>query len=399
MLSFLILIIGKKSIEKYILCIFLCFHPLLLSTSWQLRMYGIICLPASLSFYFFNKWRVNSSDKYVLLSLMSASIGLFFHYSFLIFAFVILLDLFFKEKKSLKNLGRILSLLLAFIIQFLFLVGMEFKNKFSYISWVPYPSFQNISAFLSSIMGTDISMMNNSNNIYVFLGVLIFFIFTFSFFTDKKNIEKFLLFFVIPVGFGLLFSVTSSFFSTFPVIGRFIPNVSILLPRFYISFLCIFFFLVSSSVNQRFNSFKPFLLSAVVLIFLWGSNMQVVYGTTLFKSYINRTQKTLVEVDSLYWPDWLPILMVNPKNILEQYNEITEARERAKELENNHSLYRTTYSCSQLNKKSVYLAKEIPSIQISLKSKIETTLLTCNCVKKHESELLTTWFCLNQRSF
>jgi len=385
----------------FLITTFFLFNTLLIQIIWQLRMYGFVFLFAALSYAFLLHWQNNKQKRILFFLMIILTLGNMFHYSFFLFAACVL---FYLWKTSFTDYrSRRLTILAAVIFTtelFLF-TGFNYKETFTYTSWISTVSLLSISNFFLGLFGLTSDLYNQTLHPWtlpVFFMLLVGGFYVYKALTVKDR-TRFTYFVIIPVSFTLVFSSFSPLLGKLPLLHRFLPSISLLLPRFLLPFLVILYsligeFLIIMMRKRNFISIAIVLIAVLLTIWELLNYQLSLKPKVVADSFEQELVHSLGRRSVLYWPEWLPILGITSSNA---YDVVAEANEGKLRSENLKSLLERDTSntkdvCSVLTNHIIYLqVPEYPNLIVATE-KLEASLASC-CLLVKRSNATSIWSC------
>lgn len=228
--------------QKNLLTFVLLFNPFIIHQSYQLRMFGITVFFTCLYLLFFIYNNKKNFYLFIVLAILS---------TFFTFSLIIPLLSFCLYQIIINHQKKYFSIFLLLPILFLTIKGLStYKNYTELASWINPPTFYNLPSTILTLFAYHIDLKNILPFSF-FPSLLFYSIFLpIIYFFSKKN-PKFLYFFTIPFFISILVSLLFPFLSQHFFFYKFIPKISLLLPRFLLPFSIIFFYFLFSDYFKR----------------------------------------------------------------------------------------------------------------------------------------------------
>jgi hypothetical protein len=318
----------KKSYIFLVLC-FLLFNPFFVLLSWQLRMYSLAFFFTVTSFTSFELWKRKRERKYLFLLIINLLIGNMTTYSmfFLSFSFGLLITWVYSKLTTKNKL--LSSLLIIFILatQFILLSGLKHKTQFAEANWISSP-FQGVSTLYLTTLGfsDDISNQKNSSLTQnLFLTVIVF---SFFYLYKKTQIKKkynllikeidYLV--IFPIIIILVLSILLPILSHRLFFHKFIPDLSLFLPRTHLPAIILFFIYLAKLLSENIKKIntKFIILGGLTLLISWtyvnyNINYKNHYSSLTSNNFIK--QISIEDKPTIIWPSWIWYKGITTENI------------------------------------------------------------------------------------
>lgn len=404
---------NKDNLHSLLLTTIIITNPFFIHLSWQLRSYGFIFLLVSASYFLIKKLEKKYSTRNTFFLITLILIGNMTHYGMYLFGFFVgIYFLCLKSNTSFKK-KFFLSTTLASIFIFQFLIQNNFhsinqyKSVFNDIQWIEKPSIQNIQHVYMSALGfkTDnqIYVLKNISYLEIFIRYVLIILFIYFVKRNlKKEKTKIIIFIFLPFLSILSISLLFPFLSERIFFNKFIPNISIFIPRMHLPFVILLWVFLSKLILNKW----PFLnkkikilsvIAALSVLFFWTYIIQQNYVQTNKPVLEQRANIKKIMTESIaskkqlyIWPHWIFLETVEP-NSLEKIKKTVQLQQLSKEFENNIS-QNNTLLCSELNDSQFYIYSKWVSSQFVLREKITSKLNEC-CKEKEKIGNFEKWEC------
>jgi len=393
----LIIMIGKEINRKTALALATVFatNPFFVHQSWQLRNYGLIFLITGISYILTTKLRRHFNKKNLALLIAILFIGNMSHYVMFIYSFCIGLYLILASNKTKKMKGALLTLTIAALVgQFTLHNGLpqatEFKSQFSQASWIYKPSLNQIpQVYLISLglVGNQDYFFSQHSLTSLLSYLVVGWLFIFSYkHSSQKQKQKLKMLVFLPLFVILATSTLLPFLSQRLFFHKFIPNLSIFIPRIHLPFIIIFWIHLLSILIKKTTSIvkkRTRLLLTAISIFIVAYWLYLPQQAYLYAHRITLDrQESLQKILNLssnkklyLWPHWMWLEAIIPER-LSQIDQIKQLQQQSRIIEKEFT-QATELSCSTLSQSQFFIYTPASKTELELQNKVSQTINDC----------------------
>lgn len=321
-------------------------NPFFIHYSWQLRMYGVTFLLTVLLYraFFIKHPKFNFQTVFLIVISLCISLDLIIP--------ILCLSLYALIKTNQKRWYSLFLLVpLIFFLQ---------KGPFTYISstelasWISPPTFTNIP----SVILTGFGFHNDIDNLHpLSLVISLLFYLTFLpvvYYLSKKS-RIFFYSFTLPLIITIIISAIFPFLSQHFFFYRFIPKISLMLPRFILPISLFFFIEISQHLTQK--TYGKIIIP--IFLILWITpNIELNY-----QSYYGFSPPIPNPANSIILPPW-ENLRINSSFTREDLDNVTENYNTALVIEKFIVGFDLHPNCSPLQKYShiIYINQSVAGL-------------------------------------
>lgn len=315
----------KNSLVALWLAVFLSLNPYFINLSWQLRMYAAIFAITCVVMIIIDRLKASYSRTTVNLLIVLLLVGNLLHYEFFVFSALVGLYLILQAKSSFRILvGRFLAILLMLMIQFIFLSGFDFKKPLEHLAWVEPASFESVPRVVLSSLGiVDSSSRLSMFSLLIFYSLMCTAVYYYVQVkqSNRRKVLSSQLFVLVllPYLIGIISSILLPFMSRWPLLHHFIPNISLMTPRFYLPFAVTFCWIIAKVMVKPRVLVQSLLLVFLLIVWIFRNyRLNMVPSALgsqpsyLSKYYFSRPTEELI----YFWPPWMLMTVVSEKNVL-----------------------------------------------------------------------------------
>jgi hypothetical protein len=394
-------------------------HPLFIYLSVQLRPYGLVFLFTAILFTMVNRYLQKQNQYLGLAIVILTIISVVFDYSLIPFSIGAFSYLILQSDYSLKKkFGLITGFLCLLAVELFILLGSQYKSVLLDASWIPKPDFINTPRVLMTILGldTDIHVLNRSIDAAIVLWYLIVAVGIWIVWKNKQLVQsttgvKLMYFVCIPICILFAVSIVFPFLSHRIFFHRYIPDISLILPRIMLPesiILCLLFAETIAKIwqktSKRTGIYTLSVLCIVCAVLLrWGYTHTAINALT-FGSLRQDTmlemqdaeyfiQNTQVQKNGMLWPAWFWIRSVTPTDSIGKTKQVQQLYQKSKAFESlvNNAAVTEQNFCALIQTPTVYTMQEVPTMKQDAKQ-LHSRLHQC-CYISRVSERYTVWNC------
>lgn len=395
--------------------------PFFVFTGIHLRMYGLVCLAASLTYIALKRFQQNKSTQHLLAVFALLLVGNAISYAFFFVTLGVVgwLTVSGLKEKALRywRFWPAIALSLLSITEFFLLAGLSVKRQFEEASWIPTPSFSNTPSLFFTLLGFDTNYFLSS--VAVSAGTAVFYlgvVFGLVWVAQKRKNAKlgssFLdlgILVVLPVASIFVISLVMPFLSQRFFFYQFLPKLSLFLPRLFTPLLVLFFCSAAEAVNAvTRENLRPLfkvclgVLLSLTCLFWWRSYMEIWRkAVDLQKEEAQKAEflrKEQVEVGTgqesgnlILLPSWSWLSLLNTNN-LEELPAIMSHLEKSAQLES-EVVPQPLSSCTELHQKKILYFKNQTAYTVSSYYENGQRNIERCCVKETENDTGSSWSC------
>lgn len=406
---------SSKAIVLGVILIFL--NPFLLFTTAQLRMYGLVALFSGLAWLLLKEWKVHRNWKSTGYLFTVLLLGNATSYSFFFLSGGVLLLMSWQYRQFAKKaLATLFVGGLILLAEFVILAGVAVKHQFEEASWIPLPQLQNIPYAFWTVTGfqndyfLNESAVSVSTVVFYFVLALVVLKFCHSIFIKKKHIiiDESLFFLVLFPGLmilavSVLFPILSQRFFFY----RFLPKLSIILPRVFLAELITGSVVLVEGAHHLLKKMitRPYRVVFVLFLGLltigWGMSFFRITATVNDYKLDGQNKALLIEQartlsqsngkPTIFLPSWIWMDGIN-SNSLERVNQYEKDLRQSESVEK-MLLSNDFKSCGSLLGKNVVMARVESQITVQKYYQLGTSRLDECCPRGTSNEDVQSWLC------
>lgn len=384
-------------------------NPFLVNYSWQLRMYGLLVLGVGLSFWSTQLLLKKFNKKNALIVIIcfiflqaTSYIAYFWTLGWLVWQ---MLHLSKKRWSNAHNL--VLFIAINAFFQFMIQSAGQVKTTFYWaVSWVTTPTWTNGSALLKTVLGFDFNMMlvditfGIQDALLVLLILIGAFMIVKKYFTHEQASDGYLLsFIVIPTAAIILLSFGLPFLSQRFFLHKYIPDISLFLPRVFIPiYLMLAIFFVKKVEELSLNKIVTSIIFIGIIsvwIVSWNRFTVPINVTTDYQVLEEKISQYTAEYTNVLWlPSWFKITTIQPATIISPIFELQ--LEHSKKIEayiiENYDENKNLQSCDPVRNAHIIMSS-VSSLNLEADQlKMQKYISSC-CTMKSSQKKATIWHC------
>lgn len=405
------------------LAVTLFLDPFFVFTGIHLRMYGLVCLIASLTYIALKSFQQDRSKKYLLMVIALLLLGNAISYAFFfltlgVVAWLVADDL---KEKTFRHWPAIALSILS-LGEFFLLAGFSVKRQFEEASWIPIPGFFNIPSLFFTLLGFEtnyflgpVSLSLATVLFYLAIAASLVLIFQKKkkplFWTSSFDLGALV---VLPCLLIVSISLVMPFLSQRFFFYQFLPRLSLFLPRLFTPILVMFFCTSAEVINRKIRerALPVFKVSVGLLLGLtsvfWVRSYVEIWKTTINLQrkeaqkieFLKKEQvevgETLESSNIILLPSWSWLTLLNTNNLDELPAIMSRSNESAQF--ESELVARPLISCSSLQQKKIIFLKNQTAYTVSSYYQNGERNIEHCCRKETENDAGSSWLCSNDVS-